>query len=217
MTDQALREYIEQKIFPQYEKNDSGHNMEHISYVIKRSLEFAEQFPQINFDMVYTIAAFHDIAHHIDKDRHEVLSAELFYQNEKMKDFFNEEQRRLIKEAIEDHRASLEYEPRSDYGKIISSADRTTSMESIIKRTHAYTLKHYPDFDMEQMIQRCYDHILKKYGDGGYAKTYCRDHAYEQFKKEVETILKNRSWFAELYQKVNHLEDNMKKQRRDQL
>lgn len=40
---------------------------------------------------------------------------------------------------------------------------------------------------------------------------------YEQFKKEVETILKNRSWFAELYQKVNHLEDNMKKQRRDQL
>ncbi len=41
-----------------------------------------------------------------------------------MKDFFDDEQRIIIKEAIEDYRATLEYEPRSDYGKIISSADR---------------------------------------------------------------------------------------------
>lgn len=45
--------------------------------------------------MIYAIAAFHDIAHHIDKDNHEVLSAEIFYQNAKMKEFFNEEQRKI--------------------------------------------------------------------------------------------------------------------------
>ncbi len=35
--------------------------------------------------MVYVIASFHDISHHIDKDNHEVLSAKLFYENEKKK------------------------------------------------------------------------------------------------------------------------------------
>lgn len=34
-----------------------------------------------------------------------------------MKEFFSDEQRKIIKEAIEDHRASLEYVPISDYGK----------------------------------------------------------------------------------------------------
>lgn len=89
--------------------------------------------------MVYAIASFHDLAHHIDKDNHEVLSAKLFYENEKMKEFFTDEQRKIIKEAIEDHRASLEYEPRSNYGKIISSADRNVDITSSLKRTHAYT------------------------------------------------------------------------------
>ena len=37
--------------------------------------------------MVYTIASFHDIAHHIDKDNHEVSSAKLFYANKKMQNF----------------------------------------------------------------------------------------------------------------------------------
>ena len=39
-----LRDYIEQKILPIYEKNDSGHGIDHIKYVTKRSLSFACQF-----------------------------------------------------------------------------------------------------------------------------------------------------------------------------
>ena len=57
-----LISYIENKIFPVYAKNDSGHDINHIKYVIKRSLIFANQFSNINYNMVYTIAAFHDIA-----------------------------------------------------------------------------------------------------------------------------------------------------------
>ena len=76
-----LQEYVENNIFPIYNKNDSGHGIEHIKYVIRRSLEFAKQFANINLDMVYVIASFHDIAHHIDKDNHELLSAKLFFEN----------------------------------------------------------------------------------------------------------------------------------------
>ena len=36
-----LKEYIENEIFPIYEKNDAGHNIEHINYVIERCMKFA--------------------------------------------------------------------------------------------------------------------------------------------------------------------------------
>ena len=49
--------------------------------------------------MLFAIATFHDIAHHIDKKNHEKLSADIFYNNEKMKEFFSESERILIKEA----------------------------------------------------------------------------------------------------------------------
>ena len=202
-----LKDYIEHQILTIYEKNDSGHGIEHIKYVIKRSLKFARQFSNINIDMVYVIASYHDIAHHIDKDNHEILSAKLFYDNEKMKEFFDDKQRTIIKEAIEDHRASLEYEPRSDYGKIISSADRTTSIDSILQRTYSYTTKHYPNLDLYQMIEHAYNHMLKKYGDNGYAKNYCYDEEYEQFKQDVENISKNKWKFSKIYLEVNRIMD----------
>ena len=41
-----------------------------------------------------------------------------------MSEFFSDEQRDTIKEAIEDHSSSLEDMPRSKYGELVSSADR---------------------------------------------------------------------------------------------
>lgn len=202
-----LRQYVEEKIFPIYENNDSGHGIEHIKYVIKRSFEFAHQFENIDFNIVYVIASFHDLAHHIDKDNHEVLSAKLFYENEKMKEFFTDEQRKIIKEAIEDHRASLKYEPRSDYGKIISSADRNVDIISSLKRTHAYTTKHYPNLYLDQMINRAYNHINKKFGDCGYAKMWLVDEEFDKFKDDVKELLKDKYIFGVKYMEVNDIMD----------
>lgn len=204
---EQLQQYIQEKIFPIYEKNDSGHGIEHIKYVIRRSLLFANQFEDINIDMVYTIASFHDLAHHIDKDNHEILSAKLFYEDKKMKEFFNDEQRKTIKEAIEDHRASLEYEPRSDYGKIISSADRNTNIISSLKRTHAYTTKHYPKLDLNDMINRAYNHISQKFGDCGYAKVWCDDEEFNKFKDDVKYLLQDKFTFGVKYMMVNDIID----------
>ena len=55
-----LQKYIEENIFPSYKKNDLGHNLDHIKYVIDRSLKFAHEINDINYDMVYTIAAYHE-------------------------------------------------------------------------------------------------------------------------------------------------------------
>lgn len=205
--DNQLKRYIEEEIFPIYKNNDSGHGISHIKYVIERSVKFAKQFKEININMLYTAVAFHDIAHYIDKDNHEILSAKMFYENKKMKEFFTDEQRKIMKEAIEDHRASLEYVPRSNYGKIISSADRNVDIISSLKRTHAYTIKHYPELDIDQMIDRAYKHIKQKFGDCGYAKTYCVDEEFDQFKEEIKELLKDKYAFGVKYMEVNNIMD----------
>ena len=172
---------------------------------MKRCIKFAEQFKNIDFNMLYTIATFHDIAHHIDKKNHEKLSAEFFYYDEKMKEFFSEGERILIKEAIEDHRASSTYEPRSDYGKIISSADRSTDIDDFLRRTHAYTLKHFPNCTKQEMIERAYEHTEQKYGKSGYAKHYVKDEEYENFRKRINLLLSNRENFTKKYCKINNI------------
>lgn len=200
-----LENYINGEILPQYEKNDSGHSLEHIDYVLKRCFKFAEQFPDIDFNILYTIAVFHDIAHHIDKKNHEKLSAEIFYNNEKMKDFFSDEERLLIKEAIEDHRASSGSAPRNDYGKIISSADRSTDIDDFLRRTHAYTLKHFPNCTKKDMLKRAYEHTEQKYGKSGYAKHYVKDEEYEAFREEINLLLQDEKKFKQKYFKINDL------------
>lgn len=92
MIRKKLKEYIENKIFKEYEKNEKGHGIEHIKYVIRRSLTFSKQLKNINEEMVYTIAAYHDIGHHIDKDNHEKISAEILLKDNNLKEFFTEEE-----------------------------------------------------------------------------------------------------------------------------
>lgn len=200
-----LKKYIEINILPEYLKNDTGHGIEHINYVIDRCMKFAEQFEKIDLDILYTIAAFHDIAHHIDKKNHEILSAEIFYNIKEMKQFFTKEERIIIKEGIEDHRASSGSIPRSDYGKIISSADRSTDVDEFFRRTHSYTLKHSPDCTVEEMLKRAYDHANDKYGSTGYAKHYVIDVDYNQFRNEINFLLSDKNIFEERYRKVNNI------------
>ena len=37
MNTKEIKNYIEKNIFPDYQKNDSGHNIDHIKYVLERS------------------------------------------------------------------------------------------------------------------------------------------------------------------------------------
>lgn len=200
-----LISYIQTYILPEYSKNDSGHNIEHIKYVINRCFRFAEQFQDIDLNMLYTMAAFHDIAHHIDKKNHEILSAQIFYENDDIKQFFNENQRVIIKEGIEDHRASSGHIPRSNYGKILSSADRSNNVDDFLKRTNAYTLKHNPELTVNEMLNRAYNHTKDKYGNNGYAKHYVVDEEYNQFIDEINNLLTNKDTFNAKYLKANNL------------
>ena len=203
-----LKKYIEENIFPEYSKNEPAHNIEHIKYVIRRSFKFADTVPNINYNMVYTIAAYHDIGHHIDPKRHEIISGEIMSKDENLKNFFSEQELIVIKEAIEDHRASSNHEPRSIYGKIVSTADRNNTVESCLRRSYTYNKKLHPEYDDEQIFEDCHYHLNDKFGKNGYAKFYFKDEEYEKFLTDIRDILANKDRFIEIQKKyINELKN----------
>ncbi len=207
-----LQKYIENYIFPEYEKNDLGHNLNHIKYVIERSLKFASTIQGINYDMVYTIAAYHDIGHHIDAKNHEKISAEMLLADKNLKNFFNNEEIKIMSEAVYDHRASMEGEPRSIYGKIVSSADRNTLVEVPLKRTYAYRVKHNHNGTLEEIIEESRQHIINKFGKKGYAteKMYFDDLDYKKFLEDIALLAEDKKTFKEKFIEVNGLTNNLK-------
>lgn len=99
-----LVSYIERNIFPKYEKYYS-HGMIHINNVIKNMLMFADYYG-LDKNMAYVVAAFHDIGLNVDRENHEYESGKILNNDTELKKYFNDEQIKIMKEAIEDHRGS---------------------------------------------------------------------------------------------------------------
>ena len=199
---EELVKYIQNEIFPMYDKNEEGHGIGHIKTVIERSLKFAKDY-DVDINMVYTIAAYHDLGHHIDRKRHEIISAQIFIEDENMKKWFSDEQRKIIKDAIEDHRASSNHEPRTIYGKIVSTADRTiVKIDNTIKRSYSYGKRNYQGITEEEQIQKVYEHLKDKYGENGYAKVYLEDKEFDEAMKEFRKALKDKDSFIQRIRKV---------------
>lgn len=200
MINKELKDYIDKQVLTVYKDNIGGHGIDHIKQVIDRSLEIVESFKlDVNLDMVYTIAAFHDISYKEDPDRHEELSALYFLNDEVIKVFFSDEERQIIYEAIIDHRASLEYEARSIYGKIVSSADREISTDNMLKRSYLFQRdKHASENpSQEEIIEYSYKKLSSKYGKRGYAKMYYPDQKYLDFLDEMQSLIENKNKFVE--------------------
>lgn len=190
-------EYIESEILPKY-SSIGGHTSDHINQVINRSLKFFEQAPELNIDMVYMIAAYHDLGRLIDNDTHNIESAKLLRKDEFIKKHFSDEEINIMAEAVEDHRASLGHEPRSKYGKLVSSADRNTNMNDMLSRVFDYTKHIHPEMNEDEVIEEARVHLRKKYSPDGYAaKTmYFDDADFVEVLKKVEEITRIPEDFA---------------------
>ena len=205
-----LQKYIEKKIFPKYKNNDFGHNLDHIKYVIDRSLKFASEVDNINFNMVYVIAAYHDIGHYIDAKNHEKISAEIVLRDDNLREFFTEDEIKTIADAIYDHRASMDGEPRTVYGKIVSSADRNTLVDVTLKRTYAYRVEHNPNDSLDEIIEESRQHVIKKFGKKGYAteKMFFEDLEYKKFLEDISNLAENKAQFRRKFIEINKLNNN---------
>lgn len=194
-----LKKYIEKSVLPLYDTNIAGHGREHIEFVIERSFELAREFDlDVDLNMVYVIAVFHDIGYKEDPDNHEEVSSRIFKEDEVMPKYFTAEQIDIMADAIVDHRASLEYEARSVYGKLVSSADREISVHNMLKRSILFQAAKHKDENpsLEQVIDYSYKKLSSKYGKGGYAKMYFPDEKYKNYLSTIQDILSDKEKFA---------------------
>lgn len=197
--DKDLYNYLNDKILPKYNHNIGGHDVDHIKYVINRCFDLISEFNlDVNYNMIYTIAMFHDIGYHEDPDNHEKVSADMFSKDEYIKNFFTEEENKIIYEAIVDHRASLEYEARSIYGKIVSSADREISVENMLIRSLRYQKdKHINENpSLDDVIEYSYKKLYSKFSkNNGYAKMYYKDKKYLDYIENINKLLESKELF----------------------
>ncbi len=213
MIREELKKYIEENIFTSYDKNEDGHKLDHIMYVIDRSFMFASRVPDVNLEMVYVIAAYHDIGHYIDAENHEKVSGEMLLKDKNLRKFFSEKEIKTMSEAVCDHRASSKNEPRSIYGKIVSSADRNVLVEIPLKRTYSYRKVHSPNSTLDEIIEESRQHLLDKFGKKGYATTkmYFEDEDYKKFLEDITVLASNEEEFKRRFLEVNGLEEEYKK------
>lgn len=166
-----LMEFVETQILPRYNAFDKAHNLAHVNGVISRSLTLAKKLGA-DGNMAYAIAAYHDLGLEGPRAIHHLTSGKIVQSDARLKRWFSAEQIRVIKEAVEDHRASASHAPRSIYGKIVAEADRDLNPESVFRRTVQFGLNHYPEKDQEGHWQRFLEHMQQKYSSHGYIKLW---------------------------------------------
>lgn len=166
-----LVEFIETQILPKYAAFDRAHNMEHVTRVIRSSLELSKM-TGADINMVYTIAAYHDLGMSGHRADHHLRGGRILAADARLKKWFSPEQIKIMKEAVEDHRASASRAPRSIYGKIVAEADRDIDSDTVIRRTIQFGLANYPELEKEGHWQRLREHMKNKYSKEGYMKLW---------------------------------------------
>ena len=183
-----LMEFIETHILPRYAAFDKAHNMEHVTRVIRRSLELADR-TGADVDMVYAVAAYHDLGMSGPRAIHHLTGGKILAQDARLKRWFNAEQIKLMKEAVEDHRASASRAPRSLYGKVVAEADRDIVPEQVFRRTVQFGLSNYPQLDKEQQWQRFRQHMDEKYSAHGYIRLWIPGSPNEEKLNELRRVI----------------------------
>lgn len=201
-----LEAYVEGEIIPRYRHFDKAHREDHVRSVIAQALELARHY-DVDPDIVYAAAAFHDTGLAVDRDTHHLESGRIIRADGQLRKWFSPEQIEIIAEAAEDHRASSKTAPRSIYGRLIAEADRFIDPMTIIRRTIQFGLAHYPELPPEGHWERTLEHLREKYGDGGYLLLWIPESPnaarLEELRKLIRCPESLRSVFEKLFAEEN--------------
>lgn len=200
-----LVEFVETQILPQYANFDRAHNMEHVTRVIRRSLELAAR-TGADIDMAYVIAAYHDLGMSGPRAIHHITGGRILAADARLKRWFTPEQVKIMKEAVEDHRASASRAPRSLYGRVVAEADRDIVPEVVIQRTVQFGMANYPQLDREGHWQRFRQHMDEKYSNNGYIRLWIPGSPNEAKLSELRNIIDNQKLLRTLFDKYYNQE-----------
>ena len=196
-----LVEFIETKILPQYAAFDAAHNMEHVTRVIRHSLELVK-VTGADVNMVYAIAAYHDLGMSGPRAVHHLTGGKILAADARLKKWFSPEQLKVMREAVEDHRASASHSPRSIYGKIVAEADRDIEKDVVIRRTIQYGLANYPQLDHEGHWKRFKEHMDNKYSKDGYIKLWIPNSPNALRLNELRNLIANPAELRKEFERI---------------
>ena len=196
-----LMEFIETEILPRYANFDQAHRLCHVNNVIKQSLDLARKIGA-DINMAYTIAAYHDLGLEGPRAIHHVTSGKILLADNRLRRWFSTEKIKIMKEAVEDHRASASHAPRSIYGKIVAEADRELDPMVVFKRTILYGKDHYSEMSKEQQWKRFTEHLKDKYSNTGYIKLWIPGSSNEKKLKEIRDYINNPVKLREIFDQM---------------
>ena len=196
-----IMEFVEQNILPRYNDFDKAHNLIHVNRVIKNSLQLALA-TGADINMAYVIAAYHDLGLEGPRAIHHITSGKILIADRRLRRWFSDEQIKIMKEAVEDHRASASHAPRSIYGKIVAEADRDMEPDNVFRRTIEYGLDHYPEKNKEEQWERFVDHMDHKYSAHGYIKLWLPNSPNEKHLIEIRDMINDRQALRSAFERI---------------
>ena len=202
-----LMEFVEREILPKYVAFDKAHNMGHVTTVIRRSLEIARR-AGADLNMSYVIAAYHDLGLSGPRAVHHITSGKILIADARLKRWFSPEQLKIMKEAVEDHRASASHAPRSIYCKIVAEADRDLEPMTVFRRTIQFGLSNYPEKSFEQQWQRFMEHMRNKYSEQGYIRLWMHGTPNEENLARIRRLINQPAELKEIFTKLYNEEKN---------
>ena len=196
-----IMQFVEQEILPRYNNFDRAHSIRHANSVISSSLKLAQKVGA-DADMAYVVAAYHDLGLEGPRAVHHISSGRILAADTRLRRWFSPEQIKIMKEAVEDHRASASHAPRSIYGKIVAEADRELDPETVMQRTIEYGIDHYPDFSTEEHYKRFVQHLKEKYSAQGYIQLWIPGSENEQNLRKLRDIIASPIKLQEHFQRL---------------
>ena len=197
----GLQTYIEAEIIPRYRNFDKAHQEDHARSVIRQALELA-RFYDVDTDILYTAAAYHDTGLAVDRATHHLESGKIIRADARLKEWFTADEIETIAQAAEDHRASAKTAPRSIYGRIIAESDRLIDPLTIIRRTVQFGLSHYPGLPPEVHWERTLEHLREKYGDGGYLQLWIPESSNAGRLEELRKIIRKPETLRSVFESI---------------
>ena len=202
-----IMEFVESQILPRYNSFGSSHGLRHVQNVIQESLVLARKLGA-DEDMAYVVAAYHDLGLEGPRAIHHLTSGKILISDVRLKRWFSKEQLNIMKEAVEDHRASASRQPRSIFGRIVAEADRELEPETVFTRTVLYGFEHYPEMTKEQHWERFREHMKEKYSEAGYIHLWIPGSPNEKRLKTLRNIIADDQLLEETFSRIYDNERN---------
>lgn len=194
LNNQSLFNYLVNIILPKYKNIDLGHNEEHILDVLTYAYNICnilgDKISKKQRELIFTAIIYHDISLlNSSRKNHHLDSAKIFLSDNNITKYFTNVERKVISEAIEDHRASATLTPRSLVGLIVADSDTgPLCIENLIKRSYYYHVKNEPNSNDEEILKEIIAHLTNKFGQNGYVQYWLKEseNYFKEFKNSTD-------------------------------